>query len=220
MGGHRNVVCLEGFVREINPPMSCVPCGHVVCKPCLEQWLRTNRTRSCPMCRVRITHHMLNRSLMDLVESHHRREECDGEKEGEKEGASMNVSSSSSTSAFVGRDRSNDLLVDKSEIFFAVIDNSGSMQGHDGKIFANHEGTIVKRGFGSVTRWEEAASKTKQIAEYNLKRGICSHYFLLNPTGNRWVEGVDCVVVDPSDPHASQKMKDVLFRRMLDSYNM
>ncbi len=39
------IVCLEKFVREVNFPMSIVPCGHVVCRPCIEQWFRQNPHR-------------------------------------------------------------------------------------------------------------------------------------------------------------------------------
>lgn len=59
-------VCLENYTREHNPPISCVPCGHIVCRPCLQYWLSKNN--SCPECRQRVNSQMINRPLLDLIE--------------------------------------------------------------------------------------------------------------------------------------------------------
>ena len=46
-------LCMEPFKRGINPPYTCVPCGHVACDPCLKQWRKSKNT--CPKCRKKIT---------------------------------------------------------------------------------------------------------------------------------------------------------------------
>ena len=60
-------VCLEQYMRDINPPMNRNPCGHTFCQPCITRWMRTSR--SCPECRGPITNTVLNRSLLDMIEN-------------------------------------------------------------------------------------------------------------------------------------------------------
>jgi hypothetical protein len=71
---------------------------------------------------------MMNRSLMDLVES-----SC-GQDHGGKDTA-VRVVHALPTSH---RQHAGDLVIDKSEASFLVVDNSGSMETYDGKIFARH----------------------------------------------------------------------------------
>ena len=59
-------------------------------------------------------------------------------------------------------------------------------------------GEWVKRAYGEVSRWQEAAHKTLQIAQYNLKRRLRATYYLLNPrSGQNWREDEDYCVIDP-----------------------
>eukprot|EP00935_MAST-01C_sp_MAST-1C-sp1_P000168 g168.t1 len=120
------------------------------------------------------------------------------------------------------RDHTRELVLDKSELVYYVIDNSGSMGAHDGKVFEiDAQGVISKRGWGSVTRWEEAASKVRQISRYNIARGMCAYYYLLNPRrDNHWEEGIDYVCVDPASSDAEQKQNGVLFAKLLNSFNI
>ena len=62
--------CLETYRRDTNPALTCNPCGHGVCKPCLLSWRRSGRSNSnkCPQCRARITSTTVNRDLMDTIE--------------------------------------------------------------------------------------------------------------------------------------------------------
>lgn len=71
-GDIRCLTCFENFVRGVNEPVSCVPCGHVVCAPCLEAWRRSlgyRRALTCPMCRAPVQTSMQNRELMNAVEA-------------------------------------------------------------------------------------------------------------------------------------------------------
>lgn len=172
----------------------------------------------------------MNRSLMDLVES-----SC-GQDHGGKDIA-VRVVHALPTSH---RQHAGDLVIDKSEASFLVVDNSGSMETYDGKIFARHtehvahteepelsfnqQERIKKEGYGSKSRWDEAVSKTHEIAEYNLSRGMRCSYYLLNPSQQQhWVEGVDYVVICPATDgiaDARKKMQTVLFGSMLKSHNI
>ena len=60
-------ICMEEYRLRINPPMTCSPCGHVFCDPCLQNWRR--RSNSCPNCRGRIQTVTLNRGMIELIES-------------------------------------------------------------------------------------------------------------------------------------------------------
>jgi hypothetical protein len=78
-----------------------------------------------------------------------------------------------------------------------------------------------KKGFHTVTRWEELCSKVKDIAAYNLRRGMLTKYYLLNPAnGSKWVEGLDCVEIQPSEPSAEHTMDTVLFSKILSPHNI
>ena len=60
-------ICMEQYRLGINPPMTCSPCGHVFCDPCLQIWKR--QSNSCPNCRGRIQTVTLNRGMMEILES-------------------------------------------------------------------------------------------------------------------------------------------------------
>lgn len=120
----------------------------------------------------------------------------------------------------LARRRANELIRDDTEHVFCVIDNSGSMRSGDGKIFQlDSSGRLRKRGHGSVTRWEEAGHKCLQVAEYNLKRGVPTTYFLLNPcVAGRWTRDKDFVDV-ATDGEADEQALATL-RGMLSSDNI
>ena len=62
--------CLETYRRDTNPALTCNPCGHGVCEPCLLNWRRSGRSNSntCPQCRSRIISTTVNRDLMDAID--------------------------------------------------------------------------------------------------------------------------------------------------------
>ena len=64
-------ICLEIYRRNTNPPLTCNPCGHGVCEPCLSQWRRSSSSNrhTCPQCRSAIRSTIMNRDLMDIIES-------------------------------------------------------------------------------------------------------------------------------------------------------
>lgn len=59
--------CLDIFID----PCTVVPCGHSVCRHCLEHWLERGNTR-CPSCTATISHACLSFALRDATESVHR----------------------------------------------------------------------------------------------------------------------------------------------------
>ena len=61
-------ICYEIFNRDMNRPMMCIPCGHNVCEPCINYWLQ-NHQSTCPECRQVVDNTVLNRELLNLIES-------------------------------------------------------------------------------------------------------------------------------------------------------
>lgn len=59
-------VCQDIYKRDVNPAMTLIPCGHIVCNPCIKQWRKENN--SCPECRKAIQNVIVNRGLMDMIE--------------------------------------------------------------------------------------------------------------------------------------------------------
>ncbi|KAL6649040.1 hypothetical protein ACP70R_013269 [Stipagrostis hirtigluma subsp. patula] len=51
-------VCMEAWTSEGAHRISCIPCGHVYGRSCLERWLtqRGNRSATCPQCGKRFKH--------------------------------------------------------------------------------------------------------------------------------------------------------------------
>eukprot|EP00928_Gymnodinium_smaydae_P070091 TRINITY_DN54028_c0_g1_i1.p1 TRINITY_DN54028_c0_g1~~TRINITY_DN54028_c0_g1_i1.p1 ORF type:complete len:557 (-),score=56.18 TRINITY_DN54028_c0_g1_i1:226-1896(-) len=214
-------ICLEEFNRDINPPVSCVPCGHDVCRPCLDQCAITRGLRRlCPLCRTPITSQMPNRSLMDMIEASGVQAPAPGS---EQDSDSMDVDQTShvaepsrhdesrvGSNLFSGhvraraipdslaQRRANEMIHDDTDCVFCVIDNSGSMRSIDGKIFeADATGRLRKRGHGSVTRWQEAGHKCLQVADYNYRRGVPAVYYLLNPQSvGRWIRDIDFIEIE------------------------
>ena len=89
---------------------------------------------------------MSNRSLMDALESR----QTSGTAESTNASVPMRRNSLvalGTDTGFQHRKRNYDLLVDKSEVCFVVIDNSGSMECSDGKIFSR-EGAEDESSFG------------------------------------------------------------------------
>jgi hypothetical protein len=97
---------------------------------------------------------MINRSLMDALEAGQGQGQGQGQEQEQGQvqvqGQGQGPPATRRTSLFVDsstdmasehRKHSHDLVYDKSEICFVVIDNSGSMGGHDGKIFYRGECT-------------------------------------------------------------------------------
>ena len=189
-------VCLEPYQRSSNPPLICNPCGHVACKPCLETWFTTNR-RSCPECRSNVTTTILNRSLMDLLEN-----PTNSDPIPNRTPDIFKILQNST--------KSGELIYDKCQYAIYVIDNSGSMDYTlDGKIFTLYANGSIKK-VTNVVRWEEAVSKTLQIAEYNIKRNICASYYLLNPRkSNKWIENEDYMIIDPTNQVDYQILDDL-----------
>lgn len=211
-------VCLEQYMRDINPPMNCNPCGHTFCQPCITRWMRTSR--SCPECRGRITNTVLNRSLLDMIENNGQNSNIIPNHQ-----SSNTLNSSTNSSHFKfnsshGKKR-DELIGDKSQYSVYVVDNSVSMDKYDGKIFLEDKtGKITK--IQGVSRWDEAKYKTMKCAQYNIDRGMKSGYYLLNPKniyGSKWEEDIDCIHIDPEKDNTKDKL-DILEKILLDSGNI
>ena len=201
-------ICLEGYMRGVNEPVLCSPCGHGVCKPCIEQWFRTNPNRTCPYCRTRITNYTINRSLMDTIENN-------------SQSTTSTIVSNTNDSTDSGsvkslfkfneknekKNEKEEVIQDKCDEAYYVVDNSGSMSESDGKIFTEEKNGSLRTVFG-VTRWEEARYKVLQIANYNVNRNIKATYYLLNPQyRQKWVENIDFIFIDPSLGDTGDKLK-------------
>ena len=187
MSDNKCCICFETFRRDVNPPMLCSPCGHDVCKPCIEQWFRSNSSHSCPQCRTYINSYAINRSLMDIIENGNVINDT-GNNNDEDDTCLFKIRSSS--------ERTNEIIRDKCDDAYYVIDNSISMRESDGKIFKTNENGIISTSFG-VSRWKEAAQKVIKIANYNIRRNMKATYYLLNPNTRYWKEGVDYIYIDP-----------------------
>ena len=212
-------VCLEEYHRDINPPMTCNPCGHTICEPCISTWLQSNRT--CPECRNNVSSTIINRGVLDMIEHsnglypnlpHPSAPDPPG-----LDGPSTPLNSNL-IQFYNSNNKQNETILDKSQYAIYVIDNSISMTHSDGKIFMEEDsGKIFKQS--GVWRWEEAVYKTSKIADYNIKRKMKSAYYLLNSRNKKWVEDEDFVVIDPSESNYKAKMT-ILKTIILDTINI
>jgi len=208
--------CLETYRRDTNPALTCNPCGHGVCEPCLSNWRRSGRSNSntCPQCRSRITSTTVNRDLMDAIEqlqdnsvlSPMANEETKGETKGENEMTGEYKTNNNLVNfQNINVVQRKELIHDKSQFAVYVLDNSVSMEEPDGKKVEINKGIIrIKNG---ITRWEEAEQKISDIADYNIKRKMPAIYYLLNPLwSNHWKENKDYVFIKPTD-NCDDKLK-------------
>lgn len=191
-------VCLEVFNRDSNPAFLCIPCGHVTCESCLENWFKTNTDKTCPECRTPVQSTVYDRALMNVI--------------GSTTTTTPPLASTtvSSDNVYLGtRDRSYELIRDKCEFAVYVIDNSGSMEYYlDGKTFIqDRDGRIVKQD--CQTRWTEACVKTLEIAKYNIRREMPASYYLLNPMDDEWLQDRDYIIIDPSQLSRHDKLEAI-----------
>eukprot|EP01084_Bolivina_argentea_P245515 411054_1 len=151
--------------------MTLVPCGHIVCNPCIHAWRKEKSNATCPQCRNPIQNVIINRGLMDVIEENKQKNDVHLDNT-QRSQPTRHVLHKSNVHKLMPqartthkRDRSNEVLHDKCESVIYIIDNSGSMENYnDGKIFTTtDDGTIIKRS--GVVRWGEAASKVKKIAK-------------------------------------------------------
>ena len=76
----------------------------------------------------------------------------------------------------------------------------------DGKTFTYDRQQRVQK-CANLSRWEEAASKTLQIARYNIKRNMTASYYLLNPASGDWVVDRDYIVINPSKSSRAENVR-------------
>ena len=222
-------VCLEPYRRNTNPPLTCNPCGHGVCEPCLTQWRRSSSSNNntCPQCRSRINSTVMNRDLMDVIESN-------SAVSNNLDNSSTNIididnhvntnNTGRTTSDIVDfehktKDKKNETIIDKSKLVVNIVDNSCSMNEPDGK-FALHDKNGNFKMVKGISRWKEASKKTCEIAQYNINRNITALYYLLNPSYNNiWKEGDDFVLIDPYKNDYETQL-EILKNKMLDKNNI
>lgn len=196
---HSCNVCLEEFRDDSNPAHLCIPCGHNTCKPCLDNWFETNVRRSCPECRGYVTSSIVNRSLMNVISA--------GVTESSGNNKITPILRATTDNVQLKRDATYELISDKCDFAIYVIDNSGSMDYYlDGKTFTEDRDGIVNKK-EHVTRWEEAVSKTIQIALYNIVRNMPASYYLLNPSTSEWIQDTDYMIIDPTQLDRNEKSK-------------
>ena len=207
-------VCLEPYHRDINPPMTCNPCGHTICQPCISTWLQSSRT--CPECRRNVSSTIINRGVLDMID--HSGGFYPNQSTPYPSAPPPPLLSNTNLIQFYNSNKQNETILDKSQYAIYVIDNSISMTHSDGKIFMEEDsGKIFKQS--GVWRWEEAVYKTTKIADYNIKRNMKSAYYLLNSRNKIWVEDDDYVVIDPSESNYGSKMT-ILKTIILDTKNI
>ncbi len=201
MSYHRQCnVCLEPFKREVNPPYSCNPCGHVTCKPCLDTWFTSNSKR-CPECRTRVTSITINRGLMNVIEEDQqtRKKTCE---------PSNNEDCQSGTYRVSGRNI-NSIIRDGCDYAIYLIDNSQRVKHNlEGKIYTLHKNTWSSNSnsnskvtlYENVLSWKEIVSRVLQIAAYNIKINRKAIYYLINPVHPlSWEPDQDYLIVNPSN---------------------
>lgn len=214
-------VCYETYNKDVNPPLTCNPCGHGICEPCLNQWRRSSSSNrnKCPYCRQGITSTTLNRDLIALLENgviHNGIMENNS--------TSSQLISEGDTSAFVqfmsvSNKKINEVIFDKSQYAVYILDNSGSMGHCDGKIVIENKDNDTFSITEGVSRWQELQSKTLQIAKYNMERHMVATYYLLNPIGRTWKEDIDYVTIDPINLNVLDKF-NILKSILLDENNI
>eukprot|EP00128_Syssomonas_multiformis_P012681 Colp12_sorted_trinity150504_noHs@23539 len=241
-------ICLERYSRNFVVPLSLVPCGHSTCQPCWNILAHQHRQRHlCPICRTHVTSQVVNRDFLDLLDAEPTASTVSPAPEFisgpppsappqpayspsfMQEGGSTSGSGAATSGLDVlytdNKRVDREVLRDRCQGAFYVLDNSGSMNNEDGKYFAaQSDGTIRKIDY--ISRWKELASKTLQIAEYNIARGMRASYYLLNPrhsgsfTGASWVEDEDYVFIDPQQEWACRTQLELLKNRILDPRNV
>ena len=208
-------VCYEIYNKDVNPPLTCNPCGHGICQPCLDQWKRSSSSNrnKCPFCRQNITSTMLNRDLIAILDS----------MSNISNNTTSQLVSEKNTSAFkfksVTNKKVDEVIFDKSEYGVYICDNSCSMVQCDGKIVLENKENDTFSIVEGVSRWTELKSKVIQIAKYNMKRKMIGTYYLLNPIGNKWKENIDYVTIDPDSSNISAKF-DILESILLNDNNI
>ena len=217
--------CLETYRRNTNPALTCNPCGHGVCEPCLIQWRRSGRSNSntCPQCRRTISSTVINRDLMDIIErtSVPQINIENSNQPLQQPNESKNETNNLISFKNINSDKKNETIIDKSKLAVYVLDNSGSMIEEDGKsvIFDSDLSGKFKIIQG-VSRWSELEEKTKAIVDYNIKRNIQAVYYLLNPMYfNIWKDGQDFISIDPTKENYLEDLK-ILKEEMLNKKNI
>ena len=222
-------ICLEPYRRNTNPPLTCNPCGHGVCKPCLLQWRRSGgiNGHTCPQCRSRISSTVMNRDLMDIIENNsNQSNNLDSSSTNINVSNHVNTNNTGRTTTNIvdfkhkTNDKKKEIIIDKSQLVVNIIDNSCSMNEPDGKFALHDKNNRNFKMVKGISRWEEASKKICEIAQYNINRNISALYYLMNPLyNNRWKEGEDFVVIDPSKNDYETQLR-ILKNKMLDKHNI
>lgn len=60
-------ICFELMLPKDHSPIILFPCGHTLCKLCIDHHFKTARQKLCPLCRCKVDSHAVNISLQNLV---------------------------------------------------------------------------------------------------------------------------------------------------------
>jgi hypothetical protein len=180
-------ICMEPYTLRDNIATKLNPCNHHICYVCCNRIMET--TSKCPECRGPIRSHTRHSEICSVLE---------------RSGIhsnSNNINAPDGMYLSQNEKRGGEIIRDKCKHAIYVIDNSTSMIWYsDGKIFSSGDNGEICKHTG-VNRWDEAVDKTTQIAVYNIKRGICAVYYLLNSTSLTRVINRDYVVIDPNQSY-------------------
>ncbi len=214
-------ICLEPYDNLNCIPMLLNPCGHGVCQVCLNNWNNSSMPgrNTCPECRQSITNSSINRSLMDILSNSNLYPSLNSDNNQSSSDQNIFECNNNSFSNLSSQKRENEILHDKCDYSFIVIDNSLSMSHEDGKQFyLNENKEIIK--FQYNTRWEEACCKIMQICDYNIQRKMITNYYLLNPYNLKdWVENQDYIIIDPNNENYTYQ-RDILKNNILSYQNI
>ena len=219
-------ICLQNYNTQACKPIVIDPCGHGLCEKCFLDYNNNSNNnnnnqnqinnKSCPECRKQITSVIPNRSLIDYLNSQNLPQIP------QIPPIPPQVNNSifkTEINSHYSRNYREEILRDKCEYTFIVIDNSGSMQNQDGKKFYLNEKSEIEK-LEYITRWEEAIVKTIQIANYNIARNIIATYYLLNPKKKDiWQIDIDCVTINPNLDNCYQKL-EILEKTLLHYTNI
>lgn len=63
-------ICLETMLPPGNSPVILFPCGHTICKECVNRIDKMSKNKQCPCCKAKVTSTAVNYSLQSVIVAH------------------------------------------------------------------------------------------------------------------------------------------------------
>lgn len=219
-------VCYE----PLSEPKVLPGCGHTLCGGCVQQLCARHMGRqACPVCRQVFQSRDVrtNFAVQALLAEHERAVDDRGAHALLPNGRLVRDTDGSQTHAQRSKQLEHmgvpamlastvaeeDARIGK-RIF--ILDNSRSMQAHDGKRWRGPEVNAPE----ACTRWEELKQMAMEHAVWNANLGMPCEFLLLNPGPPPVREGIDFAVVDSAAASASANTQIEAVRQMLAMSNL